>query len=156
VHDQRHAPLHQHGVRRVERGVVAAETAVHRVQLQRCCTEVELALQLAGDREVQMGVDVGDRPEAPGVVLDERQQIVELLIAGRLGAVFAEQQGDIHALLGEQRVKRLRARRALGRPDLLQHTGRAELARPGDPGGGQRRQDGDMDVRVDEQVAIEH
>ena len=63
MHDQRHAALGQDGVRRPQRLVVAAEAAVDRVQLERRCALVELAADLVGDREVQMRVDVGDRPE---------------------------------------------------------------------------------------------
>ncbi|MFC4120517.1 hypothetical protein [Nonomuraea zeae] len=60
------------------------------MQLERRRAEVELAADLCGEREVQVRVDVGDRAEPGRVVLDDRQQVLERLRAGRLRAVLAK------------------------------------------------------------------
>ena len=156
VHDQRHTALDEHLVGRVERGVVAAEAAVHRVQLECRGAVVELAADLVSDREVQVRVDVGDRTEPPRVVLDDGQQVVEGLVAGGLGAVLAEEQRGVDALLLEERVEGSRLRSTVRVPEVVEDAGRAEVPRPLDPRGPDRAQHRDVDVGVDEEVAVEH
>ena len=99
---------------------------MHGVQLQRRCAEVELAGHLVRDREVQVRVDVGDRPEPLRVVLDDREQVLERLHAGRLRAVLAEEQRHVDPLGCEDLVEPLRAWPAVCVPDILQDPFRPE------------------------------
>jgi hypothetical protein len=129
---------------------------VHRVQLQRGRPQVELPAYLVGDREVQVRVDVGDGPEPGRVVLHDRQQVLEPLVAGRLRRVLAEQQRMVDALLREQLVEPVGPRHAVVVPEVLEDAVGPELARPRDPRRRQRAQHGHVDVRVDEDVAVQH
>ena len=156
MHHQRHAPLDEHLVRREQRGVVDPEAAVHRVQLQSRRAEVELATQLLVDREVQVRVDVGHRPEPPRVLLHDRQQVLETLVAGGLRAVLAQQQRHVHTLGGEQLVERHGVGAAVGVPDAFHQPLGAEVASPLQPRRREAGQQRHVYVRVDEQVTVQH
>jgi len=84
VNHQWHLPILQDLICGVEGPFVAAEAAVHRVQLQRGGTEVKLTLQLR-DRLAQQRIEARYRPEPPRIVLDEGQQIVEACVPVTFG-----------------------------------------------------------------------
>ena len=131
VDDDRNAALLADRVRLVERPRIDRKAAVHGVDLESHCAEGQLALELVGHGMMQMWVEVGDQAHAAGVVLHERQDVLDGLDAGHLRAVLGEHEGDVDALLLEvsmeairhdqallvERPRRLARRKAAG-PDL--------------------------------------
>ncbi len=89
----------------------------------------DLAPQLVDERVVQVRVQVRHQAEAVGVVLEDRDQVLDGLYAGRLRTVLAEQDGHVHTLAAHIFVE------ALGddRPILiveLEQGGRPVAGRP--------------------------
>ncbi len=78
------------------------------MDLERDGAEVELALELVRRRMMQVRVEVRDQAHAAGVVLDERQDVLDRLDPRHLRAVLGEHERDVDALLLEVRVEALR------------------------------------------------
>ena len=135
--------------------VVGREAGVHRVDLAGDRAEVELAGQLLLDRVVQVRVDVRDQPDPVGV-RGQREQVLDRLDPGHLGAVLGEQQRDVHALAGQVRVEPGRVDGAVGVVDRVEQPAVAEVLGPGPPGRLERRQPGRVQVHVDQRAAVQH
>jgi hypothetical protein len=155
VEDHGNAQLGTAPVNQVERALGGREAAVHRVQLDRHRAQGQLALQLLGDRVVEVGVEVGDQAEPPRVVLQQRQQVLDRLDAGHLRAVLAHQQGHVDALGLQEGVEAVGADRSLPVVQLAQRVGIGKR-RPCGPGQLQRRQPGHVQVHVDQGQAVDH
>src|SRR5215204_917484 len=135
------------GVGRVEHTVVGGEGPMDGMDLESDRAELDLALQLVYQREVQVRVEVRHEVEAFGVMGEERDQVLHGLYACGLRAVLAEKNCDVHALALHVVVETLRDESAFLIVELEQRR-RAVLGCPLPPGLFQGRETRGVDVSV--------
>src|SRR5512132_315718 len=156
VEHHRHPQLGAALVDQVEHALGGREAAVDRVQLDRGRAQGELAVQLLGDRVVQVRVEVGDRPEPARVALDHRQQVLDGLDPGDPGAVLAHQQGHVDALGLQVGVEAVGAQRSGRVVEVVEGDAAAELERPALPVDLEGGPPGRVQVDVDQGDAVDH
>src|SRR5215211_1931841 len=156
VEHHRHPQLGAALVDQVEDALGGCEAAVDRVQLDRGRAKGELAVQLVGDRVVQVGVEAGDGPEPARVVLDQGQEVLDGLDPGDPGAVLAHQQGDVDALGLQVGVEAVGTQRARLVVQVVEGDAPAELERPALPVDLEGGPPGRVQVDVDQRDAVDH
>ena len=129
---------------------------MHRVQLDRDGAQVELAGRFGGRLGVHGRVHVGHQAEPPGVVGDQRQQVLDRLDPGRLRAVLGEQQGDVDTLGLEQGVEPGRDRITVGAEHVTPRGILTEIDRPLHPRQRHRTQPGHVHMGVHYHHAVDH
>ena len=105
---------------------------------------------------VHRRVHVGHQAEPPGIMRDQRQQVLDGLDPGRPRAVLGEQQRRVHAFGRQEGVEPGRDRIAVRAEHVAPRGVLTEIDRPLHPGGRHGVQPGHVHVGVGDCHAVDH